>query len=137
MKSSVAAALLASAVCAHAAVPADCWNLRKHGRAAEAQTCFEGLTQRRDPYFRGEGFWGLEQWQQANTEFHVASDSPSSPALVKVRWGLLFHERFNNQEAANLFHEALEKDPANAQAYLGLAMVSAGRFERKVWENGR
>src|ERR1700761_1034711 len=129
MKSAAFAAILASALCAHAAVPADCWKLRKHSQETEALACFQALTQNHDPYFRAEGFWGLEQWQQANTEFHVASDSPNSPALVKVRWGFLFHERFNNQEAANLFHEALEKDPANAQAYFGLAVLSAEGFD--------
>ena len=28
--------------------------------------------------------------------------------MYKVRWGRLFHERFNNTDAAKLFEEALE-----------------------------
>jgi len=46
----------------------------------------------------------------------------------------LFHERFNNTDAANLFQEALEKDPKNAQAYYGLALVSADGFDNKAIE---
>lgn len=134
MKLPVVVALLTTALCAHAAVPTDCWKLRRHDHAAEAQACFEALIQSRDPFFRAEGFWGLEQWTQARDEFRAASDPPNSPPLVKVRWGLLFHERFNDQEASNLFHEALKKDPASAQAYLGLALVSADGFDGKAME---
>ena len=45
--------------------------------------------------------------------------------LYKVRWGMLLHERFNDSDAADLFHEALAKDPSNAEAYVGLAIISA------------
>ena len=38
---------------------------------------------------------------------------------------MLLHERFNDKDAADLFKEALEKDPKNAQAYYGLALISA------------
>jgi hypothetical protein len=31
--------------------------------------------------------------------------------LWKVRYGMLFHERFNNTDAASLFNEALKQDP--------------------------
>ncbi len=47
---------------------------------------------------------------------------------------MLLHERFNNKEAEDLFHEALQQDPANAQAYLGLATVSADGFDSKAAE---
>jgi Tfp pilus assembly protein PilF len=117
-----------------AAVPADCWNLRKHGHSAEAQTCFENLTRSGDAYFRAEGFWGLEAWDQANEQFRVATQPASSKALYKVRWGMLLHERFNDTEAAALFREALAKDPSNAGAYLGLGIVSADGFDGKAAE---
>ena len=53
-------------------------------------------------------------------------------ANYRVRWGRLMHDRFNNVEAANLFQEALERDPKNAQAFLGLAIVSAEEFDSKA-----
>ncbi len=40
----------------------------------------------------------------------------------------------NNTDAADLFKEALEKDPKNAQAYYGLALVSADGFDSKAIE---
>jgi tetratricopeptide (TPR) repeat protein len=119
---------------AHAASPADCWVLRKHGHDAEARACFNGLTRSGDAYARGEGFWGLEQWEQANEQFRLATQPESSKALYKVRWGMLLHERFNDSEAAGLFREALSKDPKNAEAYVGLATVSAEGFSGKAAE---
>jgi len=128
------ALLLACTVAAEAAVPADCWSLRKHGHRAEAQSCFEGLTRSNDAYARAEGFWGLEDWEQANGQFRLATQPANSKAIYKVEWGMLLHQRFNNPEAADLFHEALAKEPTNAQAYLGLAIVSADGFDGKASE---
>ena len=108
--------LLISLQAARAMAPTDCWKLRDHGRHAEAQSCFEGLTGSSDAYFRAEGFWGLEEWARANEQFRLATQPADSPALFKVRWGLLLHERFNDAEAADLFREALAKDPNNAAA---------------------
>ncbi|HEY1985730.1 MAG TPA: hypothetical protein VGG85_09990 [Terracidiphilus sp.] len=136
MKITLAAAamLLASWTQARAAAPSDCWNLDKHGHRAEAQRCFETLTHSGDAYLRAEGFWGLEQWQQANEQFRVAAQAANAGASVKVRWGMLLHARFNDAEAADLFREALAKEPTNAGAYLGLAYVSAGTFSGKAAE---
>jgi len=108
--------------------------MRKHGQVERATRCFELLTQSPDAYVKAEGFWGLEQWEQANAQFHLATQPAASPARYKVRWGMLLHERFNDADAADLFHEALAKDPANAQAYVGLAMVSADGFDGKAME---
>src|ERR1700679_1254370 len=103
--------LLACTASVSASVPADCWALRKHGHRSEAHISFEGLTQSSDAYARAEGFWGLEEWDQANEQFRLATQPAASKAIYKVRWGMLLHERFNNAEAADLFHEALTRDP--------------------------
>ena len=117
-----------------AATPDECRALRKHGHRTEAQKCFESLTLARDPYFRAEGYWGLERYEEANNEFRAAVAQSDRNASYRVRWGLLMHERFNNVEAENLFKEALERDEKNAQAYLGLALVSADGFDSKAVE---
>ncbi len=109
--------------------PANCWSLRKHGAAARAQDCFDALSRSNNAYDRAEGFWGLEDWEQANAQFRLAANSPDSSALYKVRWGMLLHERFNDSDAEGLFHEALAKDPSNAEAYVGLAIVSSDGFD--------
>jgi cellulose synthase operon protein C len=123
------AALLTCATLARAAAPADCWALRKHGAAEKARDCFEALTRSSSAYDRAEGFWGLEEWEQANSEFRQATQSPDAEALYKVRWGMLLHERFNDGDAVDLFREALASDPLNAGAYIGLALVSADAFD--------
>ena len=128
----IAAFMLLSTVGARAAVPADCWTLHKHGASAKAQYCFESLIRSPHAYDRAEGYWGLEQWEQANSQFRLATQPIDSPVLYKVRWGMLLHERFNDSDSADLFREALAKDPSNAEAYVGLAVISAEDFDGKA-----
>ena len=131
----VAAALvLISAGLSLAATPGDCQTLRKHGHRAEAQACFRSLTLARDPYLRAEGDWGLGMYEDANNEFRAAVAQNVGSAMIRVRWGRLLHDRFNNTDAEGLFKEALARDPNNAQAYLGLALVSADGFDEKAVE---
>src|ERR1700675_4724894 len=130
----VCVAGLAGASLAWGATPDDCHALRKHGHSAEAQKCYESLSATRDPYLRAEGYWGMEQYQEANNQFRLAVAQSPANAMYRVRWGRLMHERFNNTDAANLFQEALGKDPKNAQAYYGLALVSADGFDSKALE---
>jgi tetratricopeptide (TPR) repeat protein len=117
-----------------AATPESCAALRKHGKRTEAAACYTTLTESSDPYQRAEGLWGLQQYDAANQAFRDAVAQPGSKAIVRVRWGLLLHERFNNKEADDLFNEALKLDPNNAQAYMGLALVSADGFDSKASE---
>jgi len=130
----VCAACLAFARPAVGATPDDCHALRKHGHRAEAQKCYESLTSARDPYLRAEGYWGTGMYQEANNQFRLAVAESPANAMIRVRWGRLMHERFNNTDADGLFKEALEKDPKNAQAYYGLALVSADGFDSKAIE---
>lgn len=125
---STLALLAIGAVLGHAADPGECWKLRKHVATEKAQACFESLSQSSDAYMRAEGFWGLEQWEQANAQFRLATQPADSKPLYKARWGMLLHERFNDSDAADLFKEALAKDPSNADAYLGMALISADGF---------
>ncbi|PYU19422.1 MAG: hypothetical protein DMG32_24475 [Acidobacteria bacterium] len=131
------AAAIAGASFARAATPEECQSLRKHGHNDQANACFESLTQAREPAIRAEGFWGLEMYQDANNEFRTAVAQSAANANYRVRWGRLLHERFNNKDAANLFQEALQRDPKNAQAYLGLALVSADGFDNKAVEEAK
>src|ERR1700687_91560 len=130
----VCLACLLAASLSRAATPDDCHALRKHGHRAEAKKSYESLTASRDPYLRAEGLWGTEMYQEANNQFRAAVAQSPANAMVRVRWGRLMHERFNNTDAANLFKEALQKDPKNAQAFYGLALVSADGFDSKALE---
>ena len=124
----------AHTVCAATATPGECAALRKHGKLKEAHECYETLSQQHDPYFRAEGYWGLKMYQEANDQFRLAVAQADGNAMYRVRWGRLLHERFNNSDADNLFKEALARDPRNAQAYLGLALVSADGFDNAAIE---
>src|ERR1700689_3509979 len=118
--------------CRAANSPDACRALSKHGQQTEAKACYDALVRSNSAYFRAEGYWGLEQYDQANEQFRIATAPADSNPLYKVRWGMLLHQRFNNTDAVGLFQEALQKDPKNAQAYLGLAIVSADGFDGKA-----
>jgi tetratricopeptide (TPR) repeat protein len=109
----------------------------KHGHNTEARTCYQALVRESSPYLRAEGYWGLAQYSEANEEFRTAVAQAPANALYKVRWGRMLHERFNDQDAQDLFKEALARDPNNSQAYLGLAWVSAGGFSEGAVEWAR
>jgi cellulose synthase operon protein C len=131
----VAIALCAMAAsCFAAATPESCRTLKLHGRTADATACFTTLTRSADAYLAAEGYWGLEDFDNANEQFRLAASAPGAKPLYKVRWGRLLHERFNDKDAADLFHEALTADPKNADAYVGLAIVSASGFDEKAAE---
>jgi len=127
-------AMFAGVCAAATATPEGCRALRLRGKKTEATDCFEALARSGNAYERAEGYWGLEQWEDAKKEFEIAIKQSQAPALWKVRYGMLFHERFNSKDAADLFNEALAQDPGNAQAYLGLAMLSADGFDEKSAE---
>ena len=131
----MAAIVLLAATLGWSVTPPECLALRKHGHRPEARKCFESLTLTHDPYLRAEGYWGLDQYEEANSEFRTAVAQSDRNADYRVRWGRLLHQRFNNVDAENLFKEALERDPKNAQAYLGLALVSADGFDSKAIES--
>ena len=128
----LATVLGSMSLCQAANSPDACHTLRKHGQQTEAKSCYESLVRTNSPYLQAEGYWGLEQYDQANEAFRIATAQPGSEPLYRVRWGMLLHQRFNNTDAVGLFQEALQKDPKNAQAYLGLAIVSADGFDGKA-----
>src|ERR1700722_19186881 len=102
---------VSAAMCAAAVTPDDCQKLEHHGQQGQANACYETLTSSADPYLRAEGFWGLQEYDDANKAFRDALAANDASAQIRVRWGMLFHERFNDKDAADLFHEALQRDP--------------------------
>ncbi len=106
----------------------DCRTLRHHGKLPEARACFARLAAATDPYLRAEGLWGLEQYREANDQFRDALKQHPKSVEYRVRWGRLFLERFNKDEAKSLFEEALEINKDDAGANLGLALVAAEGF---------
>jgi len=112
----------------------DCRSLRHHGKLAEAQACYAKLAQSPNLYLRAEGLWGIERYQEANDAFRDLIKQNPKNADYRVRWGYLFFERFNNEEAHGLFEEALKLDEKNAQAYLGISRVESEGFSKHAVE---
>ena len=113
----------------------ECRSLRYHGKQAEAQACFTRLSASSNSFLRAEGLWGLERYKESNDEFRDVIKQNPKNAMYRVEWGKLFMERFNKEEAAGLFKEALQIDDKNAQAYLGLSDVEAEGFSKKAVED--
>ena len=111
--------------------------LRHHGKLPEAKTCFTGLLNNRRAFERAEGFWGLAQYEDANRQFRLAYSQEPRSAEIRVEWGRLFFERFNPQEAVNLFDEAIKIDDDYTPAYLGLARVAAEGYDQKAIDFAR
>jgi tetratricopeptide (TPR) repeat protein len=108
----------------------ECRGLKHHGKLAEAQTCYAKLAESSNPYLRAEGLWGIERYDDANNQFRDLIKQYPKNADYRVRWGHLFFERFNNEEAHALFAEALKIDDKNASAHLGIAQVETEGFSQ-------
>ncbi len=85
----------------------------------------------------GRGLLGPQQWEDAKSNFEIAIKQPKAPAFWKARYGILLHERFNDVDSPPLFGEALQQDPACAEALLGMAEVIAANFDDKAQEYAR
>src|SRR4051794_18997754 len=86
-----------------AAQPPDrCVALQKHGQWEAAQSCYAALVGNSDPYLRAEGLWGLNRYEEAKNEFKKAMEVHPADPMVRVRWGRLFLQRFNRQDAVQL-----------------------------------
>lgn len=91
------------------------------GALTEATTCYRGLLGSPLPAIRAEAVWVLGDLQDANTAFQDAYNAEPDNAMVRVRWGELYMQTYQYQEAYNLFAEALAIDPQNAWASIGAA----------------
>ncbi len=126
--------LFACAPSLHAAVPADCWAQRKHGHSAEATACFEQLTRSGDAYIRAEGFWGLEQWEQANEQFRLATQSRRQQTHLQGPLGNVVAPALQRRRCRRSIPRSAGQRSVQRQAYVGLATVSADGFDGKAAE---
>ena len=119
---------------ARSAVLKPCDDHHDRGRAAEAGTCYRGVAHEGEPAAQAEAYWRLGDLKSANERFREAVRlEPDNPDL-RVRWGHLYIQSHQDQEASKLFDEALELDEKHVPAQLGMARVLATRFEGKAVE---
>jgi cellulose synthase operon protein C len=83
---------------------------------------------------QAETLWRAHDYEGANNAFKALVAAQPKNATYRIRWAELFEERFNPEEAAKLYQEALEIDPKNAKALLGLAGIAATNFDPKAKE---
>jgi len=81
---------------------------------------------------QAESLWKQHRYVESNDAFRALVAAHPRNAPYRVRWGRLFLERFNAPEAAKLFNEALEIQPKQPDALLGLALVAADGFEAQA-----
>ena len=104
------------------------------GRIAEASECYRRVVHAGGPAAKAEAYWMLGDLKTANDRFREAVRlEPENPDL-RVRWGHLYIDSHQDQEAAALFQEALEIDDGHVPAKLGMAKVLATRFDGKAIE---
>ena len=117
----------AQAVVVPRATPDDCHTLRKHGHRAEAQACYQSLTQARDPYLRAEGYWGLEMYDEANNEFRAAVAQSDNNAHVPRPLGPPAARALQQHRRRGSFQGSLE---ARSQKRAGLSRPRARQRRR-------
>jgi cellulose synthase operon protein C len=106
---------------------AQCEALRHHGDP-DTRACYRKLTRSTDPGTRAEGFWGVNEWKQANEEFLTALKAQPKDPKLWTRRGRLFIEMDQRGDAADWFGNALEINKDYAPAILGQAVISADGF---------
>lgn len=108
---------------------------RYGGERTEAERCYGALlTKSQDARILAEASWSLGDLRTANSYFQTAIETYPDDAHVRTRWGQLYLAAHQDSEAVKLFEESLQLDPDHADAKLGLASVSAGRFEERARE---
>lgn len=113
-----------------------CDRLEWNGEKQVARQCYRDLLQGTgDPGIQAEISWALGDIKSANSLFQSAVKMMPDSARVRLRWGDLFMETYQYQEALDLFSEALELDPANDFARVGASRALLERFESDAVKN--
>ena len=86
---------------------------------------------------QAEALQKQRRYEDANEVFKalVAKDPKNSE--YRERWGRLYFEVGQDDEAANLYNEALGIDKANARAMVGLALIEAEVYDNRAGELAR
>jgi len=107
-----------------------CDKLDWAGQQPAAESCYRNLLQQTtDPALQAEARWALGDIKGANTLFQSAVKLRPEDAGVRLRWGELFIQTYQYQDAFELFTEALEREPENAYALVGASRALVERFE--------
>lgn len=110
-----------------------CAKMRLHGDP-QAEACYQNLTRSTDRWARAEGLWGVRNYTAANDLFRdLVKEHDKDPAL-RVRWGYLYLDHWQQSIAGDLFNEALQIDGKYVPALIALARVAADGYSAKAIE---
>jgi tetratricopeptide (TPR) repeat protein len=109
-----------------------CWTLKQTGESVAATSCFLALLNEKSPALSAEGEWGMGKFEEAKADFEKALEAYPEVPNVRIRYGLLFWNRFNKAEAVKLISEALELDKTNATGMMALAKILSKGFDAKA-----
>jgi tetratricopeptide (TPR) repeat protein len=104
------------------------------GQREAATRCYKALfSSIKELGIRAEIAWALGDIKTANELFGAAIKQRSTPALL-TRWGELYAEKHQNDEALKLYQEALQLDSAFAFAQVGAASVLVYQYAAQANE---
>lgn len=103
------------------------------GEQEQAQQCFTDLIfETTDIFVQAEASWALGDVRRANNLFATAvTQNPEDPH-IRTRWGYLYLQTYQDQEAADLFREARQIDFDYQPARIGLAAAVTSQFRGDV-----
>jgi tetratricopeptide (TPR) repeat protein len=99
------------------------------GQRGRAQDCYRTLlASAAAADSRAEAAWALGDFKQANGLFRAATAAAPASAALRRRWGELYLDTHQPQEALDLFKEALQRDAHDAFAQVDVAGVLADQY---------
>lgn len=104
------------------------------GKLDAARGCYRKLVNDADPAVRAEAAWALGDFKSANQWFGEASKRTPKNAPLLTRWGELYVDTHQDQEAFKLFREALQADSKYAYAQVGAAELLIDQFDSEANE---
>jgi cellulose synthase operon protein C len=112
-----------------------CEKLDWSGETNRAEACYKGLLNSNYSLaVQAEAVWALGDRQSANSVFQNAAKVDPSNSAIFVRWGALYADTYQSQEALNLYTEALELEPENSYAKLAAAEILLASGEKQAVE---
>jgi tetratricopeptide (TPR) repeat protein len=107
------------------------------GRVEEARTCYRALLRDTNALVRAEAAFVLRDMRTANDTFRAALAADAQSVVARLRWGKLYIELGNNEQAAALYSEALAIDPKDVGTRLAMAELGVRQFEGDAEEQTR
>jgi len=111
-----------------------CDALQDTGKRQEAISCWRALLNTASPAVQAEVAWALGDYRSAGQLFQGAARTRADDAMLRVRWGELFVDTHQDDEAYKLFLEALKLDEDNAWARINAASVLIGQYSQEAGE---